>query len=220
MKKNWQPILWGLLLVAVGIIIFLNIAGITSIKLWSYIVGIVFIVGGINAIANSKKNVFGYFLILIGLFIILKKALGLSFNPLYFIPIIIIVAGVSFIFSVFTFKSNVNTSASSFIIFSGREERTFAPDFKGKSITCIFGGYDIDLREHTFTNDIQFNIFTMFGGADIIVPENVNLQINPTSIFGGISNSTKNASDNQYTIHINTLCFFGGVSICNHRRNR
>lgn len=218
MKKNWQPILWGLTLVVIGIIIFLNIAGVTKINLWSYIIGIVFVIAGASTITNSTKNVFGYFLILLGVFIILKKALSLSFNPLYFVPIVIIVAGISFIFSVFTFKSNVTTSASSFVIFSSREEKSFAPDFKGKSITCIFGGYDIDLRDYTFANDLQFNLFTMFGGVDIIVPENVNLEINPTSIFGGISNSTKNSSNNEYTVYINALCLFGGVSVNNYKR--
>lgn len=221
MKKNLQPLLWGLALISIGIIVLLNITGVTNISIWTYIIGIIFIFSGISSIINSKKSVFGYFLILLGVFIILRRIFDIDFRWVYIIPIIIILAGISFISSIFIHKSSkVAPSGSSFVVFSGREDTSFPPDYKGSSITCIFGGYDIDLRYHTFTSDVHYNIFTMFGGTEISVPENVNIVLNPTAIFGGVSNYTDNQTGNEFTVYVNALCIFGGVEVNNRKKRK
>lgn len=221
MKKNFQAIIWGAALIVIGIIISLNIAGITNISLWSYILGGGLIVIGINSVVSERKNLFGYFMALIGALIIIRKIFDISFSLFaYALPVILIIAGVSFIVNIFLSKSNVNPSGSAFVIFSGREDKRFPQDYKGSNITCIFGGYDIDLSTHTFTNDINFNIFTMFGGTDITVPKNVNVIIQPTAIFGAVTNVTDNNNDNEFTVYINGLCVFGGIEINNYKRHK
>lgn len=221
MKKNIQAILWGATLVIIGIILTLNIAGITNINLWAYIIGGGLIVIGLNSIISERKNLFGYFLALIGFLIIIRKAFKIDYSLfIYAIPAILIIAGVSFIINIFFSKSNVKPSGSEFVIFSGREDKSFPADYKGSNISCVFGGYDIDLSNHTFTDDMNFNIFTMFGGIDISLPENVNISIRPTAIFGGVSNVAKNTNDNEFTVYINALCLFGGIEVNNYKRQK
>jgi predicted membrane protein len=219
MKRNMQTIIWGVALILIGIIIILNMANFIQVSLWSYIFGLVLIFAGISSIINSKKNMFGYFLILLGLFIILRKALSWDFNLLYIIPIILIIAGISFLINVVS-SGNHKVSGNVFVVFSGREDNTVPVDYQGSNITCIFGGYGLDLRDHKFVNDLSFNIFTMFGGTEIIVPENVNIVVKPTAIFGGVGNVTRNSQDNEFTIYVNALCLFGGVEVLNYKKQR
>ncbi|MFW5780523.1 MAG: LiaF transmembrane domain-containing protein [Bacillota bacterium] len=219
MKRNLQALIWGIALIVVGVIILLNMANVLNVNIWSYIIGFLFLFGGISAITNSQKNMFGYFLIILGIFIILRKALNWDFSLLYIIPIILIIAGVSFLINVIT-SDKIKASGNAFVVFSGREDTSFPPDYQGSNITCFFGGYEIDLREHKFVNDLSFNIFTMFGGAEIIVPENVNIVIKPTAILGGVSNVTKNTQQNEFTVYVNALCLLGGVEVVNYKKQK
>lgn len=59
------------------------------------------------------------------------------------------------------------------------------------------------------------NASSIFGGTEIYVPENVNIKIKSSSIFGGVSDKRKNTSQDEKnkTIYINATCIFGGVEI-------
>ena len=220
MKKNYQPVIWGIALIAVGIYMILSITNKITISIWGYVWPTIIVFAGISSLANSKKNVFGYLLLLVGIFFIIKKAVGFSFNTLYIIPILFIIIGITLIINIFSNKNGIKPSNNIFVFFSGRDEKNFPQDYKGSNITCIFGGCDLDFRNYNFTNDISINIFTMFGGTDITLPENVNIIIHPTAIFGGVDNVTTNNNDNEFTVYINGLCMFGGIDINNYKKQK
>jgi predicted membrane protein len=84
--------------------------------------------------------------------------------------------------------------------------------FDGAELNAIFGGVKCDLRGAVITEDCAIQVTAIFGGIDILVPQNVNVKVNPTCIFGGISNKTK-AIDGAPTLYISGICMFGGVDI-------
>ena len=61
--------------------------------------------------------------------------------------------------------------------------------------------------------DIVVNCTTVFGGIDIFVPANVNVQVSSVPIFGAVSNHVKNRNAGAPTIFINATCMFGGIDI-------
>lgn len=70
------------------------------------------------------------------------------------------------------------------------------------------------MRNATFERDTVINACCIFGGADILLPDNVNIKINSNSIFGGIDKKKhSNSKDNQYTVYLNGTCVFGGVDV-------
>ena len=86
--------------------------------------------------------------------------------------------------------------------------------FDGCTLTSVFGGVKCDLRNAIIKNDIVINVGAIFGGVIIYVPDNVNIKINSTSIFGGVSDERKiKNKDNKITIYINATCLFGGCEI-------
>lgn len=78
----------------------------------------------------------------------------------------------------------------------------------------MFGGIKCDLRNAVFENDAVINVCCVFGGTDILLPDNVNIKVNSNSFFGGIDDKKhQNSKDNQYTVYLNGSCIFGGVDV-------
>ena len=71
---------------------------------------------------------------------------------------------------------------------------------------------ECDLRKAIIENDCAIQVTAVFGGIDIMVPDNVNVKVNSNSIFGGVSNKTS-ANPNAPTLYINATCMFGGADI-------
>ena len=46
-----------------------------------------------------------------------------------------------------------------------------------------------------------------------MLPDDVNVHVKATPIFGGVSNKLRNHKDNKKTIYIDAFCLFGGVDI-------
>ena len=54
---------------------------------------------------------------------------------------------------------------------------------------------------------------SVFGGIDILVPENVKVKIKSSSIFGGVDEKRKSDTTDGHIIYVNATCIFGGVDI-------
>lgn len=86
--------------------------------------------------------------------------------------------------------------------------------FGGANITTVFGSVDLDLRSCDINSDIVINTTTIFGGAKVIVPNNVNVKVSSVPIFGGVSNkSIRKKIENAPTIYFDSVCIFGGIDI-------
>ena len=55
----------------------------------------------------------------------------------------------------------------------------------------------------------------MFGGVDIVVPENVEIKTNTFCLFGGVSDErkVKPIANPDAVLTINGFCMFGGADI-------
>ncbi|MBO7078740.1 MAG: hypothetical protein J6W64_02910, partial [Bacilli bacterium] len=98
--------------------------------------------------------------------------------------------------------------------FSGQKFKIAKEDFKGAEINSIFGGVDLDLREAKIKEDIVIKATCIFGGADIFLPDDVNVKVDSTSLFGGVEDKRRDTKDDcKYTVYIQSTCIFGGVEI-------
>ena len=99
-------------------------------------------------------------------------------------------------------------------IFSGSDRVYNNEAFTGSNLVAVFGGVDLDLRNASFNKDTVIKAFCLFGGIDIKVPKDVQVQIRSGFIFGGISDDRKDkSSKGKYTIYVDAAGGFGGVSI-------
>lgn len=88
--------------------------------------------------------------------------------------------------------------------------------FTGCKVDAVFGGADVDLRKAKIVNKAILKTSSVFGGIIVYVPDNVNIEVASTAIFGGVSDKRKNVSKDKSgktTLYIDATCVFGGVEI-------
>lgn len=226
--KNFGNVLWGIVLIVLGIIIGGNALGITNINIffdgfWTLFIIIPCFIGLFKE-REKTGNLIG---LIIGIILLLCCQDILDFNMIWklILPAILIIIGLSLIFKN-TFdrkiseeikKLNKNKTANNeyCATFSEQNAKFDAEKFNGADLTAVFGSVNCDIRNAIIENDVVINVSTIFGGADIFVPENMKVKIKSSSIFGGVDEKRKNQTENKdaHTIYINATCIFGGVDV-------
>ena len=223
--KKMNSIVWGIALIAVSVVLLLNAFQITNIEIffdgwWTLFIIVPSIIGLFTG-HDKTANIIG---LLIGTFLLLACQNILDFDIVWKLiaPVIIAVIGIKMIFGgigrnrgfIKSMEANGNDIKTGFAAFSGQDIRFDNEIFKGAELTAVFGGIKCDLRNAVFEGDTVINACCIFGGADILLPENVNIKVNSNSLFGGIdSKKHQNSKDNQYTVYLNGTCIFGGVDV-------
>ena len=223
---NKNNVIWGLLLIFLGVIIGLNILDIVSIDIffngwWTLFIIVPCFVGLFND-SDKTGNLIG---MLVGILLLLACQHIINFAILWkiLLPMIVIFFGLSLIF-----KGRINNKVNDEIkklnksnkvgeynaIFSSQKLDFKKEKFTGATLNAVFGGVDIDLRDSIINNDVVINASGIFGGIDIHVPNDVKVCVKSNCIFGGVEEKKKvKDNDGKYTIYINASCIFGGVDI-------
>lgn len=225
--KKVRNILWGILLVAVGVILGLNACGITRIDLffdgWWTLFILVPCAIGLFTEPGKTGHLIG---LAIGTLLLLMCQDILEFDLLWklLIPVVLVLIGLRLIFKdVFNRKAqqvmrkwNERGAAPKeyAATFSGQNLDFTGVAFEGAELTAVFGGVKCDLRGAIITEDVVLNVCSVFGGVEVYMPENVNVKLGTTCIFGGVSDkrAVKN-TNNAVTVYVNGNCIFGGAEI-------
>lgn len=223
--NNISKSLWGVLLIIIGLILGLNVLNITNINLffdgwWTLFIIIPSFIGLFNKKENKTSNLIG---LGIGVALLLAAQDFIQFEIIFklIVPFVLIMIGLSFLFSDKTKKqivdklNNVNKNNLENIVatFSEQKINKDEENFKGANLDAIFGGITLDLRNTKLEKEIIIKASSIFGGIDILLPSDVNVQVKATLIFGGVSNKIKNHKENNKTIYIDAFCLFGGIDI-------
>jgi predicted membrane protein len=103
-------------------------------------------------------------------------------------------------------------------VFGGGHKVIYSDNFKGGNITAIFGGSEIDLTQCKLApGENIIDVVIIFGGATIIVPNNWDVIMNVTPLFGGFSNKksryVSSGTAPSGTLVIKGVILFGGGEI-------
>lgn len=206
---NNKNILWGIVLVIIGVIVGLNALNITNINIffngwWTLFIIIPSLIGLLNE-KDKTGNIIG---LIIGVVLLLGVQNIIDFDLIWklILPVIIIIVGLSLIFGN-NLNKKINNEIKKINNKKGKNEEycsTFSEqkidfddeEFKGVSLTAVFGGITLDLRKAKINEDVVINTTSVFGGIDIYVPDNIKIKVKSTSIFGGVDNK-KIKNDNE-----------------------
>ena len=220
--KKVSGILWGIVLVAVGVILTLNAFGVANVDIffdgWWTLFIIVPCVIGLFTDYDKSGHLIG---ICIGVFLLLCCQDVLNFDMFWklLVPAIIVIIGVKMILgSIFDnrgeqvfkqIKENNTTVRSGAATFSGATFDYTGEIFEGAKLDAVFGGIKCDLRGAVINGDCVINASAVFGGIDIYVPENLNVKVSSNSIFGGVSGKERRNNPSNHTLYLNATCLFG-----------
>lgn len=225
--KKFGNVLWGIVLIGIGLIIGGNALGITNINIffdgwWTLFIIIPCFIGLFKD--NEKTgNLIG---LLIGIVLLLACQDILSFDLIWKLafPTVLVIIGISIIFKdviggkvsseIKKLNENRSQEFGYCATFSGQNVNFDGEKFTGADLTAVFGGVKCDLRNAIIESDVVINASSTFGGIEIYVPSNVEVKIKSNSIFGGVSNKANtNPNENSHIIYINGAAVFGGVEV-------
>ncbi|GMT46144.1 MAG: hypothetical protein IEMM0006_1976 [bacterium] len=183
---------------------------------------------GLVMLASRTNKRPAYILIGIGVFFWLPDIFGYSvrFKDVLW-PMILIGLGLLLIYrqrspghSHYDTGSNSVEDNSGYLndvsIFGGGIKIIQSKNFKGGNITAIMGGSEFDLRHVTFASRVAvIDVFTLFGGTKIIVPENWTIQSDALSILGGFSDkrAVSMSSSEDNVLVIKGIVMLGGIEV-------
>jgi predicted membrane protein len=105
--------------------------------------------------------------------------------------------------------------ASAFVIMGGVERKVVAQEFRGGEVDVVMGGAVIDLRGAGLASDgATIDVFAMFGGIDLIVPEGWRVIGRVTPLFGGFEDNTVPPADpGAPALTVHGMVLMGGVEV-------
>lgn len=200
--RKFNKIIWGFILIILGVIFGLNALEITNIDVffegWWTLFIIVPCFINLFTERNKTGNVVG---LIIGFLLLLACNDFISFGLIFklIVPVFLVLMGLS-------------------LIFKNDAEKDLKNEIKRVKESCnnnehyaIFGSLDLSFANEKFKGCY---LNAIFGGVDLIMPDDFNVKVVSTPIFGGVSDERKNKNiDSKNTIFVNATCMFGGVNI-------
>ncbi|MFP3852727.1 MAG: LiaF transmembrane domain-containing protein [Anaerolineales bacterium] len=108
---------------------------------------------------------------------------------------------------------------SSFVAFGGNNPKMISEDFSGGTVTTLFGGSEIDLREARLSpSGAELDLTAAFGGIEVIVPVEWRVVMSGLPIFGGWDNKTRYADEKAAdgpVLKVSCFVAFGGIEVHN-----
>jgi len=216
----------GLLIILIGVLFLLGNLGKLDIgevfsTYWPLI--LVFI-GLWHLISHEFRSAgFGIILIVIGgFFMLVNMDIIRGRVWLYFWPLIIIAAGLWIIFKPRLKPFQVKApeikekDLDAFIIFSGIKRRFESQEFRGGKATVLFGGMDLDFTQAALAdNKAAVELTAIFGGIEIWVPNDWEVVVDSSSLFGGVEDKRKSVppTETKATLFVKATAIFGGIEI-------
>ena len=226
MKKNFLVrAFFGVTIAAFGGVLLLRNLEIIKFDSWHVFWGTVWAAGlilaGLMTIFSSRRaslRVWGLLLMTIGVSIglgaygVINISVWKIFWPVMLIAIGLMV-GVGSGGHKRSKKSPADVSGNEKIaIFYGEESRVKG-DYTGGSVTAIFGGVELDLRQAKIKDGTVIDVFTFCGGVNINMPDDVIVKNEVHGILGGSEDKTVSKSSAKKTIYLRGECVLGGLEV-------
>lgn len=131
-------------------------------------------------------------------------------------PIVIVTVGVGILFSVTRKMISTKPVTSYTAIFGGVEDKNESSEYLSSEVMAIFGGADIDYRKIKIKEDKAYiDATVVFGGATLILPEDIKVTVKGLPIFGGAENKAVSKDGAKKEIIITYTAIFGAIEIKN-----
>jgi predicted membrane protein len=191
------------------------------IDLWPLIL----VAMGVTKIRQSPsgRSGGGTAMVVIGLFLLLMTLSHGNFGAFIF-PALLVGGGVFIVLNSLKQQRRVGPGLQmsehypqGTAILSAFKHRVLSQTFRGAELTAIFGGFELDLRQAAIEGEsAQIDLFVLFGGGEIRVPEGWDVVVQATAIAAGVDNKAASLpleNGERPKLVITGTMLFGGAEI-------
>ena len=223
--KQASRVMWGVVLVALGVIYALNALNITDIDLffkgwWTLII----IIPSFISILTDNDKTGGVIGLTAGLVLLLACRGFVDFKMIgkLAIPALIVFIGLELIFKD-AFNKKTKEAMKSIkesgpiktctAILTRKQDDCTDTSFGGADYTALLGTVESDISKAYYEKDVIIRAKNVLGNVNITVPNGVNVEVTCHALFGGVTNPVVNSPENEITIYVKAYCLLGGVEI-------
>jgi predicted membrane protein len=191
---------------------------------------------------GGRGVVFGSIVVLIGAWLLLNTLHILTLLPWQFLwPLILVVVGAKILMrdgaprhppapppSIEGYAPSQNLGPqggsppasdhiSMFGMMGSTKQRVSGAIFRSADMTSFMGGCELDLRDALLGADgtAYVDVFSLMGGAHIIVPPTWKVVLQATPIMGGVDDKTRPVLGGTQFLYVRGTVLMGGVEISN-----
>ena len=222
-------LVFGLVVVAVGVVLLLGNLGIAEARYYLKYWPAALIALGAAKLLGARSlpaTVAALAWILVGAWI-LGWNLGLLQTNVWWVlrtywPVFLVIFGLSMVWGTIRRRQSAGERLDSrndvraLALLGGVKWTSSAPDFQGGEITAVMGGAHLDLRRATLRGEAVLDLFAMWGGVELVVPETWSIDLRGTPLLGGFEDKTRQPVEaNAPRLIIRGVALMGGVEVKN-----
>jgi hypothetical protein len=228
MTMDLTRLLLGLVVLAFGVVFFLDAAGVLdgdrTVDRWWPVILVA--IGAFQLAERPRSRAVPLILIGAGALLLLFTTDVAEGDPGPYVgPIILIAIGLSILGRWTSQALPAGATGDEVIrasgIFGGPHVASTSQEFRGAALTALFGGVTLDLRQaRPLPEGASITATAAFGGIDILVPRGWRVTVSGTPVFGGIEDKTDRSAapdPGAPSLKVDAMALFGGVEI-KHRK--
>jgi hypothetical protein len=216
----------GLLLLAMGLLLFLqNVGwlGERGLQFWPLAL---IVVGTLKLLApgGTFDRLFGLSLVAFGTLRIATRLLDLDVGPLDILAVVLVGFGAALLWRGVFGGSDVDAGPaleaadtfSALAFMGGYATRLNSQRFRGGDVTALMGGVELDLRACDLQEPAVIDIFAMWAGIEIRVPEDWLVELQGMPILAGFEEKTRaRPGTTQKRLIVRGSAIMGGIEVKN-----
>ena len=218
-------LVFGLVNIAVGVLFTLDNLGLADAERYWRWWPMVMILVGVAKLWQSRGGVSnpigGVFLLLVGGWFQLHNLEMIDSDLWNFWPLLLVFIGTMIIYQGMRGRqTRANASPIDTLggvaILGGWKRSINSTAFRGGELTAVLGGCEVDLRHAAINGEAVIDVFAMWGGIEIRVPEDWTVINRVTPFMGGVEDNARPAqASSPHRLTIRGMVVMGGIEIKN-----
>jgi hypothetical protein len=215
-------LIFGLILSTIGVLWTLDSMGIADaeyyIRYWP--TALVLLGGAKLWQARGRGGFGGLVLIVIGIGLMAEHLLPSNVDVFDLWPIALVLLGGSLVWRSFVGREapvgDGNSTISAVAILGGVNRGNNSAAFRGGDLTAVMGGCVVDLRQARIDGEAVIDLFAMWGGIELRIPEDWTVISHVTPLLGGFEDKTRPTQGaSAHRLVLRGVVMMGGVEVKN-----
>jgi predicted membrane protein len=217
-------LLLGLIIIAVGTLFTLDNLGIVEAhRYFRYWPAGLILVGALKVWQSrgGGGSFGGLFFIVAGTWLLLERFRIVTIDFLDLWPMLLVLFGASLVWRGLRggrarAGTDGHSTVSAVAVLGGVHRGNNSRTFRGGDLTAVLGGCEIDLRQAAIDGEAVLDVFAMWGGIEIKVPEDWTVASKVVPILGGVDDKTRaQRGAVTHRLLIRGFAIMGGVEVKN-----
>jgi len=215
-------LLMGLIIIAVGALFTLDNLGLVEAHRYLRYWPAALILAGVLKIWQSRggAGAFGGLLFIVaGLWLLGSTFHVVTINFFDLWPLLLVLFGASLVWRGLgggraRAATDGHSTVSALAVLGGVHRGNNSRAFRGGDLTAVLGGCEIDLRQAAIDGEAVIDVFAMWGGIEIKVPEDWTVASRVVPILGGFEDKTRpQRGAANHRLIVRGFVIMGGVEV-------